>query len=154
MLLHECLAEAALTSFRPGQITMTTYTCTYCASHMTMVSQNGASNPSVNTPQLVRVDTSPERKASKTRARFCGCQVTKHTAAAEAVSAKGMILHRLTSYRKRWSLLVVAIPLVTLSKVRAVQTDTQHGCHDSPIRGAGDKMPRQAPVLVGAEKRH
>lgn len=41
------------------------------AAHITTVSQNGASKPSVRTPQFVSVDTSPERNADKVFHRSC-----------------------------------------------------------------------------------
>lgn len=39
--------------------------------HMTIVSQKGASKPSVRTPQLVRVETFPDRKAANARPLSC-----------------------------------------------------------------------------------
>lgn len=53
---------------------------------MTIVSQKGASKPSVRTPQLVRVETSPDRKADN--ALLLSCVHSTETAVGGIASAK------------------------------------------------------------------
>lgn len=60
----------------------------FMPSHMTIVSQNGASNPSVRTPQLVRVETSPDRNADSARLRSCVIMRQKEASAQRAVVAE------------------------------------------------------------------
>lgn len=63
------LTASACTALAPRSTSRFPYL--QSTSHMTIVSQKGASKPSVRTPQLVRVETSPDRKADNALPLSC-----------------------------------------------------------------------------------
>lgn len=76
---------------------------------MTIVSQKGASKPSVRTPQLVRVETSPDRKADNALPLSCG----HNTPVADSHQRKERLILWLRATRKQMGTAVGGVLLKT-----------------------------------------